>query len=777
MKGKKKVQDKVSPHAIFFIAFLLIAGYFIYSPQEKAVIFSDAASPVNPPITDPILWLDASDETTLYTDTGCTTAVTSDNQDVLCWADKSGNDNNALSEGTPPSYETDERNGNSVLSFDSEFLDIDTPWTDLWKMEADEPFTFFAVLNPSSSVSDQIFFGPDNTAGAALSYRITSSGNQQLSFYNDSPSLGGITGSADIIGNYHLIATSASTGGSRTFNSYFDGELDGNTTNTAFYTEDVNKRIGSGPGSDFFIGDIAEILVYHTVLSDTDIESVECYLSEKWDLGIDGCPEPEGEKTSSPARTSSSVTAATGSNPFSPIVTEPQDCSNLSQDQIDLNNFLSGPQICDDQWLEIYCTEVPGLPGCEASEPEEDLDLPELPYFEYVNIDEFSDTSFLVEWSFVMSEEMYNQFNTTENRYNTFFELYNVCQGPDGNPISSPTIVSTPSIQTISSIGDLGNSGEPTYSFVEVGSSTSFETTTNLINIPDVTIDFPLYQESFNCPSYGFVIDFDDVDPIFGDDAFEDLGNGTVRHLGGAEIVLQDVPIGDGNLSGEITYFDLEENTYTETYNFGYEDFGFEMEVFPIEDLEFGLQDLASLYKFNPAGCNGCSDPYSSEWNSTHYLSFPNVSGAQYYQLELSGNDGNIADGGVTHGYTLVVWPLPEFNHTNPVYSPLSIPDNSDCLFADQCSYVIKHKGLGSPDLYPKIDLNASNAVDYAGQDGAIIKLRILNKFNDPSATGAGGNQVIATGQEDLILNAYNSNDEIIDSVRFNIDDVRVYTE
>ena len=42
------------------------------------------------------LWLDASDSTTLFTDSAGTTLATADGDPIGCWKDKSGNGNNVI---------------------------------------------------------------------------------------------------------------------------------------------------------------------------------------------------------------------------------------------------------------------------------------------------------------------------------------------------------------------------------------------------------------------------------------------------------------------------------------------------------------------------------------------------------------------------------------------------------------------------------------------------------------------------------------------------------
>lgn len=74
----------------------------------------------NPLALSPLLWLDASDASTLYTDSGLTTLVAADGDPVGGWKDKSGNTRHATqASGTnKPAYKTAIKNGFSVVRFD-----------------------------------------------------------------------------------------------------------------------------------------------------------------------------------------------------------------------------------------------------------------------------------------------------------------------------------------------------------------------------------------------------------------------------------------------------------------------------------------------------------------------------------------------------------------------------------------------------------------------------------------------------------------------------------
>jgi autotransporter-associated beta strand protein len=63
---------------------------------------------------------------------------------------------------------------------------------------------------------------------------------------------------------------------------YLDGALAISNTNTAPLTGAANGRVGTGNGTQWFNGDLAEILIFNRSLSATERQQVEAYLSEKW---------------------------------------------------------------------------------------------------------------------------------------------------------------------------------------------------------------------------------------------------------------------------------------------------------------------------------------------------------------------------------------------------------------------------------------------------------------------------------------------------------------
>jgi hypothetical protein len=234
------------------------------------------------------IWLDASDASTFTFSSGSV---------VSQWNDKSGNSRN-FSQGTVANQpgRTGTRNGLSTVVFDGT--------ND--RMQATNAtgnytsWTLFAVVY-SNSASTQRILGKrdagavDETYGAAyissklygLARNLSSGVNASL--LDASAGFWGITtnGSSANIGSLRLLSQTVSN--SVDTKTRFQGaNLASATAGSQSITNTVNPFIGtlnaSGVFGEFFNGEIAEMLLYPSALSDADREKTETYLMNKWGL-------------------------------------------------------------------------------------------------------------------------------------------------------------------------------------------------------------------------------------------------------------------------------------------------------------------------------------------------------------------------------------------------------------------------------------------------------------------------------------------------------------
>ena len=222
------------------------------------------------PNTNCILWLDASDRTTLYSDAAGTTLATAGGT-VGYWKDKSASGFNAIQSASSyrPTYILSGRNGKSVLSFNevTNFLNI-PQFTAV-------PLTIFFVAQASTFLSNMYFLSL-GAAGATVKLRA-------LSTYGVDGITAITTTNADT--NWHLWTLTISN---TTATFYFDGSLVGTSSwslgsSYTFATNTIaslNQQV-AGQATTIIM---PEILFYNVVLSTTQQQQVESYLASKWSI-------------------------------------------------------------------------------------------------------------------------------------------------------------------------------------------------------------------------------------------------------------------------------------------------------------------------------------------------------------------------------------------------------------------------------------------------------------------------------------------------------------
>lgn len=221
-----------------------------------------------------ILWLDASDPTTLFSDAAGTT-LASVNGTVGYWRDKSSSGFNCTQATLSyrPTYVAAAKNGRSILSFNglSNFLNL-PQFTAV-------PLTIFFVAQGTVFLTNTFFLSL-GSSGNTIMMRMLAA---QAVYGVDGTSLLIPTTNSDT--NWHLWTLTIS---SSTVTFYFDGTLIGtsswaNGSGYTFATNTIaswNQQVGSKATTL----NIPEILFYSAVLGTTQQQQVEAYLTEKWGL-------------------------------------------------------------------------------------------------------------------------------------------------------------------------------------------------------------------------------------------------------------------------------------------------------------------------------------------------------------------------------------------------------------------------------------------------------------------------------------------------------------
>lgn len=224
-----------------------------------------------PAVSGLIAWYDFSDASTLFTDTGRTTAVSADGNAIKGVTDKSGTGHH-LSEATNgPAYKLNIKNALSVSRFDGT--------NDILKTAAfgstAQPFTVFAVTDWASATGTP-FDGLD--VNTVRHFRLDA--NTISTFAGARLDCLG-TASADIE-DWQAWAHTFNGASSKIWESGTE-RASGNVGTAAITGFTLGDH---GGGGGFFGGDFAEFLVYNAALSDASRDAVETYLGTKWGITV-----------------------------------------------------------------------------------------------------------------------------------------------------------------------------------------------------------------------------------------------------------------------------------------------------------------------------------------------------------------------------------------------------------------------------------------------------------------------------------------------------------
>lgn len=198
--------------------------------------------------------------------------VVADGAALSQWDDESGNARHVTQAtgANQPTYRTAVLNGKPVLRFDGSTDYMDVAFTALA-----QPNTIFLVAKSTGAVTNRQAF--DSQRGGIDTARNTlyASGGGFWAMYG---------GGAEVVSSTSVDAaavqiTGLFNGGSSVLRRDGAQIASGNSGTQGC----GGIRVGSYNGSsNFWSGDVAEILVYNAALSSTDRDSVEAYLRGKW---------------------------------------------------------------------------------------------------------------------------------------------------------------------------------------------------------------------------------------------------------------------------------------------------------------------------------------------------------------------------------------------------------------------------------------------------------------------------------------------------------------
>jgi hypothetical protein len=210
-------------------------------------------------------WFDAGDLST----------ITYGTSGVSQWNDKSGNGFNATqaTDSLRPVLKFNAYNNLSVLNFNN------NPWMQTSLSASSTTETIFAVISVTGSATRTIL-GSDSDGGRQ--FRLAG-GTDQLQFIRQAQLNLAESGTGNTVNKDRLTLVILEYD-STTSQFYSDGgNLGGATTVSPSLVAGKTTRISQGAGGlEFFIGDIAEIIVYQAVAAKYMRQRIEGYLSWKW---------------------------------------------------------------------------------------------------------------------------------------------------------------------------------------------------------------------------------------------------------------------------------------------------------------------------------------------------------------------------------------------------------------------------------------------------------------------------------------------------------------
>lgn len=264
-------------------------------PSTLGVVSSSFYSLWTPEAISTVLWLDASDASTITESSGS----------ISSWSDKKNNGRSAVQETglNQPTYTSSGLNGKNVVTFNG---------TSSWLSVADTydaPINIYVVVKSETTSGVRHILRKGFNAGNSFEFFLrTNDLTVQLA-------VGG-SSSAFVSSATNQATTDATIYGSvnngEILRLFKNGSAIGNTP--AITTAQLNStqalRIGASPSDntsgggsaiDFWNGIIAEVVLTTAILSTEDRQNIEGYLAHKWGL-TSGLPAEHPFKTVAPKR-------------------------------------------------------------------------------------------------------------------------------------------------------------------------------------------------------------------------------------------------------------------------------------------------------------------------------------------------------------------------------------------------------------------------------------------------------------------------------------------
>lgn len=202
-----------------------------------------------------------------------------DGDAVATWVDSSssGADATQGTAGNRPTYQTAEVNSLPCVRFDG----TDDYLTSV-ASAGSKPITIFVVLKVTNFLDFRVIWGSQGGAGdRGYEYRINQTSGVQNVDHALTANIGSSSTAVPLNTWCYLAFSYSNTGG---FTFYENGVSDG--TGTADFTiQEPGVVIGGRNGGSLsFLGDIAEIFAYDSVITGDDLTNINTYITDKYAL-------------------------------------------------------------------------------------------------------------------------------------------------------------------------------------------------------------------------------------------------------------------------------------------------------------------------------------------------------------------------------------------------------------------------------------------------------------------------------------------------------------
>jgi hypothetical protein len=226
-----------------------------------------------------VAWYDFSDIASLFQDTGRTTVVTTNGQNIKGVTDKSTAGTNHLSEATNfPTYVSSGVNGLSNANFSAHATTLGVNDTASLSLTAG---TIFGVAKHTEVTNNVDLFGKSDGSNVEYGIRLGTAGtiyNFQI-FDGANNDTTATTGGDPHNGTQHIATADFNSSAEHIWLN--SANLGSNVSTIHVFDGTGRFAIGSIIGGAI-IGSYCEFIVYNTVLSSGNRASVEAYLKAKW---------------------------------------------------------------------------------------------------------------------------------------------------------------------------------------------------------------------------------------------------------------------------------------------------------------------------------------------------------------------------------------------------------------------------------------------------------------------------------------------------------------